>query len=300
MNSSFKLLSAALALLVSGAACVPKPIDLDIEPMEVKLVLNASMLPNGALTVWVSRTYSALEPITGTDSTEWYSDLLVEHALVKVTYNGATYPLYHTGNGVYQSAILEQIPGVTYHLSVYDSISKKSATASAVMMAKVPIRSLETIADYTSADTSIKVKVAIADNPHEANYYMMSARQVSDLQKLTGSVTVNQFGPDVQTVSAVVSDKDISPKGYAVTLDLDNFNIGDTVLVSLSNIDKQYYDFLKLREKADNWWSELTREAITYPTNVQNGYGFFVANDPSAKAIIGLGQGSQSVVIDLR
>lgn len=302
MNSSFKILTAALALMFGAAACVPTPLDLEIEPMKEKLVLNASVLPNGALSLWLTKTFSALEPTGGADTNELLEKLLVEHARVRINYQGTTYTLQNMGNGVYQSDILQQLPGTVYNLLVYDSTTRESAAASAEMMTQASFRSMETVADYTATDTVIKINVTIADNPHEANYYMVNVYQVTDPQQIIatpGLTGLNQIGPDIKSASALCTDKDAASGLPAVTLDLEQFNIGDTVLVSLSNIDKQYYDYLKLREKAQNWWSELTQESINYPTNVKNGYGFFVANNPSAKAVIGLGK-QEEVVVDLR
>lgn len=293
---------AATTLMCSAAACVPTPLDLELEPMKEKLVVNASVLPNGGLSVWLTKTFSALEPTTGVDTNALLEKLLVEHARVRINYQGTTYTLQNMGNGVYQSDVLEQLPGTLYNLLVYDSTTRESAGASAEMMTRASFRSMETVADYTATDTVIEMKVTIADNPHEANYYMVNVYQVTDPEQISASVGLtgfNQIGPDIRSASALCTDKDAASGLPQVTLDLDHFYIGDTVLVSLSNIDKQYYDYLKLREKAQNWWSELTQEAINYPTNVKNGYGFFVANNPSAKAVIGLGLPGETV-IDLR
>ena len=54
-----------------------------------------------------------------------------------------------------------------------------------------------------------------------------------------------------------------------------DFIPGDTIAVSLSNISKEYYDFMKLR--IDNRYSfvEYLSEPVNYPTNVEGGKGFF-------------------------
>ena len=62
---------------------------------------------------------------------------------------------------------------------------------------------------------------------------------------------------------------------------LKNIHYSDTTLVvSISNISKGYYDFLDVQKKAGKLFNQLIKEPLSYPSNVQNGYGYFNAYLP--------------------
>jgi hypothetical protein len=65
-----------------------------------------------------------------------------------------------------------------------------------------------------------------------------------------------------------------------------DFIPGDTIAVSLSNISKDYYDFIELR--LDNRFSfvEYLSEPVNYPSNVKGGRGFFNLYIPDVKIFI--------------
>ena len=64
------------------------------------------------------------------------------------------------------------------------------------------------------------------------------------------------------------------------------FSEGDTIAVYLSNINKDYYDFIQLR--LDNRFSlvEFISEPLNYPTNVQGGRGYFNLYVPDIRFLI--------------
>jgi hypothetical protein len=54
-----------------------------------------------------------------------------------------------------------------------------------------------------------------------------------------------------------------------------DYQPGDTIAVSLSNISEEYYRFMQLR--LDNRFSfvEFISEPVNYPSNVKGGRGYF-------------------------
>ena len=65
-----------------------------------------------------------------------------------------------------------------------------------------------------------------------------------------------------------------------------DFSPGDTIAVSISNINKDYYDFMQLR--LDNRFSfvEYLSEPINYPSNVKGGKGFFNLYVPDIRLFV--------------
>jgi hypothetical protein len=52
-------------------------------------------------------------------------------------------------------------------------------------------------------------------------------------------------------------------------------SIGDTIAVSLSNINEEYYRFMKLRIDNRLSFVEFISEPVNYPSNVIGGKGYF-------------------------
>ena len=94
----------------------------------------------------------------------------------------------------------------------------------------------------------------------------------------------------------------LNPGAYTVLLDDNEFNgnsfeerfrvfprdfqSGDTIAVSLSNISEEYYRFMKLR--IDNRFSfvEFISEPVNYPSNVKGGKGYFNLYVPDVRLFI--------------
>ncbi|MGQ0828591.1 MAG: DUF4249 family protein, partial [Bacteroidota bacterium] len=57
----------------------------------------------------------------------------------------------------------------------------------------------------------------------------------------------------------------------------------DTIAVELAHISKGYYEFLTAYKRSSKLINQLTGEPINYPSNVQNGYGYFNAHYPDGK-----------------
>ena len=60
----------------------------------------------------------------------------------------------------------------------------------------------------------------------------------------------------------------------------DGLKHDDSIAVTLSNISKNYYNYLVLRNESGSLYNQLNLEPLNYPTNVVNGYGFFNAHIP--------------------
>jgi hypothetical protein len=65
-----------------------------------------------------------------------------------------------------------------------------------------------------------------------------------------------------------------------------DYQPGDTIAVSLSNISEEYFDFMKLR--IDNRYSfiELVSEPVNYPSNVVGGKGYFNLYVPDVRFFV--------------
>ena len=56
------------------------------------------------------------------------------------------------------------------------------------------------------------------------------------------------------------------------------FSKGDVLIVTISSISEGYYNYLEAEERAGNLISSFISEPVSYPTNVDGGYGYFSTN----------------------
>ena len=86
----------------------------------------------------------------------------------------------------------------------------------------------------------------------------------------------------------LVDDLDFNGEKYQETFRVfpRDFIPGDTIAVSLSNISKDYYDFIDLRLENRFSFVEYLSEPVNYPSNVNGGKGFFNLYIPDVKIFV--------------
>jgi hypothetical protein len=279
--------------LGSQAACVfnPKPIPVDIDEPEQRLVISSFAIPPQELLVTVSRTFSAL--LAEGDSLDLADDvlaerILVDSALVLIRYGGKTVELFKIAPGVYGSLEVEQQPGQTYRLSVYDYDTGLETTAETTLL---PTVSLDTVYPVVSVlpnlgDTLRTFEYVFLDPFGAENYFLATytnLNQISSGNILNPNGSLFNFSTERFSVFADQS------YGDGQTIEFQPrplFAQGDTVLVGLSNIPKGYYDFLSAYKKSGNLFTQIISEPINLPTNISQGYGYFAMIKPSIRMVI--------------
>lgn len=275
------LLALPLFLLFS---CVPKPIDIQIDPPEAEIVVTSQVIPNRVMLLALTRSFSALAINVDegdTVSNDFLSDLLVDRARVSISFAGQTETLFNLGNGVYGSVNALQFPNEIYTLSVYDSTTEKTVTSQTPMLPFVGFDSLYPVIDRTDGDTSIHLNYTLTDPPGD-NYYVINVvRRDNDTSNV--GIDLNSFfsvGLNVVTQTRLISDKTFDSSTISEEFELFNISPEDSIVVTVSNISPEYYSYLEAQNRAQGILSQVTQEPINRPTNVNGGLGFFNAHFP--------------------
>ena len=125
--------------------------------------------------------------------------------------------------------------------------------------------SLEIQLEKTSFDTLANVEIRIEDPPGP-NWYMVN------VQLLDGEYDLRD-----QPYTELLDDQQFD--GNTVDLSfrvlLGGYDKGDSLFVSMANISQEYYDFLELRKEQENELFDGLNEPFNFPSNVENGLGFF-------------------------
>lgn len=289
MRIELKIVSLlAIALLL--CACQPKEKDIYIAPHEPKLVVFSQVIPNTVMIVALAKSFpiltSGYDPSGSMDSA-LLAEMLVTDATVVITYQDKTDTLLNLGKGVYTSVFIPQFVDETYHLSVVDNKTNLRISASEKMLPEV---NLKTVAMTGVSDGSFKLDYTF-DDPAGTNWYMINVYHQVDTNKIDSSdfQVNNLFGKKSNQLAHTAFFSDygfVNPEitGEFIMEGIDT-SISKDFIITLSNISEQYYSYLDKRKKSQNIFTEIFKEAINYPTNVQGGYGFFLTHHPGIKYI---------------
>jgi len=279
MYKSFKYIAVAAIV----AACQPKPIDVKVKPAPEKLVVSSSVIPNRIMVVTLTRSFSALDATAnaGTVTESQLQSLLVKNAFVTISYGGRIDTLHKMSDGVYGSSDVLLTNYSSYLLYARDNDSGLEVTATTSMM---PYKTFDTINVFKTEKGVCNVHFKISDDLANTNYYV-----VNFIHKLKGDSNrgLQQFytnsNSDYENYMDLLNDDSFTDAVYESTKELPSVGPNDSIAVSIANISQGYYEFLSAFKRAGNFINALTAEPIHYPTNVNNGYGFFNAYYPQVR-----------------
>lgn len=274
MKKTFYIYIALLGLLFT--ACRPEPIPINVEPAPPKLVLFTHAVPGNVMLVTLTKSFSALDGITEDE----YQNLLVSGATVQVTAAGQTYGFFELGPGLYASFSPLDQAGQTLHLTA--SHNGETITATTQVLEQVSFTNVLPIIDKLPNDTTVNIQMDFTD-PAQDNWYMINVykRDINGNAQIDG---VNFFanGSNLLERTILLSDDEFSGT-YSQKHKFNGLHHTDSVVVTLSNISQDYYNYLSLRGEGGNFLNEINLEPVNYPSNVENGYGFFNAHFPDAR-----------------
>ncbi|MBI3233499.1 MAG: DUF4249 domain-containing protein [Bacteroidetes bacterium] len=267
-----------LALLIQ--ACIPKPLDVELEMQKPKLVISSLIIPNSVMLVSISKSFSSLNnPSNGAggDST-FYQNFIVEHALVTVAYAGRIDTLRAVGGGVYASLNTLQISNEVYHLYAKDSVTGEEVIAESRMMPQVKFDEVAPYIVRTAEDTTVKIKYKFTDIPNEENYYMVnySSRSTS----LSVAINSKVIGGGQFSANDLFTDVDKDKDGFIKVDQTLNIPQHDTLYMQLVHISRGFYDFMNAYQRSGKLINQATGQPINFPTNVTGGYGYFNTHYP--------------------
>lgn len=286
-------ITVLLCLAIGMFNCVPKPLEITVPQHDPKLVVSSQIVPSPAsdsifLFVSLSNSFGALqyqqgynEDSTGTDTVgqDLFQQLLVDSAIVTIRYNGVQDTLFDLNNGLYGDWPIPKFVGSTYFLDIYAPTKGMSATSSAVLMEQVKFDTV-ILSSYSSNSIDyVGVDVEFQD-PSGPNFYVLNFYGPADTNNLSAFGT-----PQSDTRTRLLTDQaypnGVIKQGFELT------EFTDSVMtVSVANISREYYEYLKLRQKSNQSIGEsFLSEPVSYPTNVNGGLGFFTLHFPNARTL---------------
>lgn len=275
--------------LFSSCVLNPDPLDIYIPEPEQEMVVSSFFVPPQGLAVTFTRTFSAL---LGEDSVDLEDNdvarlIFVDSAEVSLSYDGKTVQLYQLAPSVFGSAEAESVYNTEYTLRAKDFATGKSVTAKTVLLPPVDLDTVypENTILPSFNDTIFTFKYEFRDVAGTENYYLATYTNFREFLSQVTNPASGIFNFN-QTLFHVFTDKN-NGDGEMIEYKPDFAGVkGDTIVVALSNITKEYYEFLSAYKRSGNLFSQLVGEPINLPTNVDGGYGYFALIRPRAKIVI--------------
>ncbi len=114
------------------------------------------------------------------------------------------------------------------------------------------------------------------------NFYMVSVQKFSRKQDIASLLNPRIF-------TRLTEDTDFNGTHFEDSFRtlFQKFSIGDSVVVTMANVNEDYYQFLKIRNDRFRF-SDFSSEPFNYPTNVKDGLRFLQSSDPGCTHILWL------------
>lgn len=275
-----------IVLTTIFSACVinPEPIDVILPAHEPKLVITSTSLPPFGTVIFVTRSFDALKAKDSINfsSSELLNQILVSGAIVEIKYNNKMVTMDEIAPGIYGSLDLEFIENAVYQLKVIDPQTSQTITASTVMQAIAKIDKISII----KMDSTVTFSMEWMGQNVNQNYYLTTSSKLalsSILLTNSDKSIVNLFSKPY----SVFEPKEAKEGKFIYAPELTNYESGDTLLVTLSNISKEQFQFIAAYKKGGSIFNKLLSEPIrNLPSNIIGGYGFFAINGNDARVLI--------------
>ncbi len=282
MNKYSLIESAFLVIIVCTmiTSCLPDPLEVrGIPKVKPQIVVSTQIIPDQSLVVLLTKSFGALDASDDSDPQEVLDQIAVNDAVVVISGPASKDTLLTLGNGVYGGLSIEFIEGEEYTLEV-NSVSLGKVSATTTVLEQVTFDDIDAKLYFDGFDDTLaEVQYSMTD-PVAKNWYMINVIEVEE-----EDIEEQLLNPRAYT--RLIDDVEITERKYSEVFRVpEDFNKGDTIAVYLSNISKEYYDFVKMRQ--DNRFSliEFLGEPVNYPSNVKGGKGFFNLYVPDIELIV--------------
>lgn len=268
-----------LALMLT--ACLPEPLEVENVPsVKPQIVVSSQMIPDQSLIVLLTKTLSALDASNDSDPEELIDQIAVNDAVVTISGDARTDTLLFLDNGLYGGIFIPFEQGREYTLKVV-SESLGEVTATTIAQPQVLFKDIKAELYYNGYDDSLAQVSYYVEDPEADNYYMINVQEVERIDVVENIINPGAF-------TRLMEDDAFNGMEFGERFRVfpRDYQPGDTIAVSLSNISKEYFNFIKLR--LDNRFSlvEFLGEPINYPTNVEGGKGFFNLYIPDVRFFV--------------
>lgn len=286
------ILYSLIVLLAFGASsCTPEPIDIEIPQAPVKPVLASqfyydSITEQNAIVFTLSKSMSALDGRRPTIDSNGFIidyDLLIGGAQITVTLGNDEYICQEGEKGMYYAFNVVLNNYNTCKVDVKDAAGNAILNATSIAMPEISFSSVSLITEQQNKYVTYRLQ----DNPSEQNWYLVNyftkqkqdSGSYSDPKYIAKRLTEQKLDFDLYT------DTDFKNGTLQVKRYLGQSGF-DTIAVAVSSITNGYYNFLSAQKKYGLLVNQIKGEVINFPTNINNGLGYFTVHQPKLTILV--------------
>lgn len=280
MRISLTIVMILIAAMVA-VSCLPDPLEVkNIPTVKPEIVVSSQIIPEQGLVVLLTKTIGALDASNDSDPEELLDQISIRDAVVTILGPDGEYTLDSLGRGLYGGIQIPFAVGQQYTLKVR-SIKLGEIEATTSVLPQIQFDFVDAELYYNGFnDTLAQITYAIED-PEYQNFYMVNVQEVEREDAIENLINPRAF-------TVLLEDKKFNGARFEQTFRVfpRDYQPGDTIAVSISNISDEYFDFIKLR--LDNRFSfvEFLGEPVNYPSNVIGGRGFFNLYVPDVRIFV--------------
>jgi hypothetical protein len=262
-------------------SCLPDPLEVNSIPkVKSEIVVSSQIVPDESLLILLTKTIGALDASNDSDPEDLIEQIAVNDAVVIISGAESVDTLNFLDNGLYGGVAIPFIIGEEYELKVV-SESLGEVSAKAVVQSRVNFQTISAELYYNGYDDTLAQVTYTLQDPAADNFYMINVQEVEQEDAIANLINPRAF-------TKLYDDQEFNGNEFGEVFRVfpRDYKPGDTIAVSLANISKPYFDFMKLR--IDNRFSfvEFLGEPVNYPTNVHGGKGFFNLYIPDVRLFI--------------
>ena len=270
-------------------ACSPENLLINVKPAESQIVVASQLFPGDFMVVFLTRSFSALEGNEDTLSADFLEKIIVDDALVTITYLDRIDTLEQIDDtpGIYLSDTTGDIAFSDIRLEVFDPLTNQTVAATTTALPQLLPDSIAYLEEIVDEDTSYQFYYSFFDPAETNNWYIVNIFDPGRFANIVENDPLGLLGGgrDGNFHEAVISDQTIDENFYERTLNLQNPRKSDTLAFYFSNISEGYFRFLDARQRTGGIIASLTSEPVNLPTNVEGGLGYFNAQLPSISIV---------------
>lgn len=280
MRRSLTIVMVMFAAVILSS-CLPDPLEVkNIPTVKPEIVVSSQIIPELGLVVMLTKTIGALDASNDSDPQELLDQIAVRDAVVTLIGPDGEFTLDSIGSGLYGGVEIPFVTGQQYTLMVNShTLGEIEATTTVLPQIQFDFVTAELYYNGFN-DTLAQISYAIED-PVNENFYMVNVQEVEREDAIENLINPRAF-------TVLIDDKQFDGARFDETFRVfpRDYQPGDTIAVSISNISDEYFDFIKLR--LDNRFSfvEFLGEPVNYPSNVIGGRGFFNLYVPDVRIFV--------------
>ncbi len=270
-----------LLLLPLVCGCLPDPLPVNYIPVvQPQIVVSTQIIQDQSLVVLLTKSFGALDASDDSDPEELLDQIAIDDAKVTITGPSGSYELQTLDRGVYGGLIIPFADGEAYTLRV---VSESLGEVTAVTNVKpfVAFDDIKAELFFNGYDDTLAQITYHLSDPAEENWYMLNVQEVEREDLIENLINPRSF-------IRLLDDRNFHGVKYGETFRVfpRDFIPGDTIAVSISNISKEYYDFVELRVENRFSFVEYLSEPINYSSNINGGKGFFNLYKPDVRFFV--------------